>query len=291
MRHAILADAIHFLRGEALKNKFVSTARSLVDVYVKHHVARSAAALSYSLTLSIFPILICVSAILASLHIPSQGFVDMLENIIPAGAIDILSDFLVYVGNTDSTVIIIVGLSVMITSSSAGFRTIMGIFSDIQGASRFSGVFGMLFSFILSFAFLIVIFASALIIISGSWLLQFLETYFSVGNILAIWQWLRFVLLFLLLFSVIYLLYFAAAPKATKRLHRLPGAMVSSVLLVGVSIVFSSMISQSAKYTLVYGTLASFIILLVWLYLCSIVLIMGNVYNIVRQPDWRKKDD
>ena len=38
---------------------------------------------------------------------------------------------------------------------------------------------------------------------------------------------------------------------------------------------------NSARYSLVYGSLASVIIMLVWLYLCGNILIMGNVVNFV----------
>ena len=38
---------------------------------------------------------------------------------------------------------------------------------------------------------------------------------------------------------------------------------------------------NSTRYNLIYGSLASVIIMLVWLYLCGNILIMGNVVNYV----------
>lgn len=40
---------------------------------------------------------------------------------------------------------------------------------------------------------------------------------------------------------------------------------------------FSWMIGMSARYSLVYGSLASLIVLLVWLYFCGHVLLLGAV--------------
>ena len=45
--------------------------------------------------------------------------------------------------------------------------------------------------------------------------------------------------------------------------------------------IFSLLMGKSARYSLVYGSLASVILLLVWLYLCGNILIMGNVLNYV----------
>jgi membrane protein len=61
----------------------------------------------------------------------------------------------------------------------------------------------------------------------------------------------------------------------------MPGALVASILIVAVSSVFSNLISASVNYPIIYGSLASLIILMVWVYICSIILIMGNVFNFV----------
>ena len=51
--------------------------------------------------------------------------------------------------------------------------------------------------------------------------------------------------------------------------------------LVAATALFSWFIGLSARYSLVYGSLASVIILLVWLYLCGNILILGDVFNCV----------
>ena len=43
----------------------------------------------------------------------------------------------------------------------------------------------------------------------------------------------------------------------------------------------SWLVSRSSRYSLVYGSLASIIIMLVWLYLCGNILLIGNLFNCV----------
>ena len=62
-------------------------------------------------------------------------------------------------------------------------------------------------------------------------------------------------------------------------------AILAAVALVAASMLFSWFIGLSSRYSLVYGSLASVIILLVWLYLCGNILILGNVFNYV----WYKR--
>ena len=47
----------------------VSVIRDLVDIFFKKKVSRTAAQLAYYLVLSIFPLLICVNAMLGSMNI------------------------------------------------------------------------------------------------------------------------------------------------------------------------------------------------------------------------------
>ena len=72
-----------------------------------------------------------------------------------------------------------------------------------------------------------------------------------------------------------------SAPRGRPRPPILTGGFLASVALVCASMLFSWFIGMSSRYSLVYGSLASVIILLVWLYLCGNILILGNVFNYV----------
>jgi len=231
----------------------------------------------------VFPLLICVSAILASLHIRESNVIAFMSNLLPAGAFSTVTEFLTYIGRNGSELMLVVGVTAMLTSSSAAFRSFTGIMGEIQGKMRFSGLWGGIFSFIFSIVFLAAIYMSGLVILSGEWLMQIMETYMGLARFFALWTWVRFVILFLLLFGIIYGIYIISAPRETKRTHRLPGALAAAIVLVVASVVYSRLISVSIKYAILYGSLASFIIMMIWLYTCAIILIMGNVFNISLQ--------
>jgi membrane protein len=257
--------------------------RGFAEIYIRQHVPRSAAALSYYLTISVFPLLICVTAILGSLHITEPELFAVWEDIIPAAALGVISDFLGYLGGNMSAVMLVVGITTMLTSSSATFRTIMNIMGDLQGMKRFKGFWGHLASFAISGAFLGVIYVSGLVIVTGEWFTKLLERNFNVVNVTQLWLWIRFLILFALMFAMFYTAYKVSAPKKVKNTRgvlRLPGALAAAILVVVVSAVFSRLISASTKYALVYGSLASIIILMTWIYTCALIFLLGNVFNL-----------
>lgn len=263
--------------------KLPAPLRDLLDIYFEKRVSKASAALSYCLTLAIFPFLICLNAMIARLNIDSGDIFTLGENVIPSDTVQIINDYLNYLTKNDSKIMFFTGLILMATSASAAFRTLMTTMADIQGKARYQGIFGTVFSIALALAFLLVIYLSCIIIVSGEWLMNFIKINFGIALFSNNWHWIRFLFLFLMLYIIIYCIYEMTAPKEKKHIPRSTGAIIAAALLVVVSIVFSYMIGMSAKYTLVYGSLASIIILMVWFYTCGNILIMGNVLNLIIQ--------
>ena len=120
-----------------------------------------------------------------------------------------------------------------------------------------------------------------IIIVTGRWFIRLLSEHFNLGGALFDWEWLRFILLFLILFLILSVVYRLTVPREKPARHVVTGACVASAALVIVSIIFSSFISLSSRYPLVYGSLASVVVLMVWFYVCGIVLIAGSIVNLM----------
>ena len=85
-------------------------------------------------------------------------------------------------------------------------------------------------------------------------------------------------ILFAILLMMILILYRLTTPRRPQ--HRvLPGAVFSAVAIVCMSILLSWLIGNSTKYSLVYGSLASVVILLFWFQAFGLLLIFGVLLN------------
>ncbi len=241
---------------------------------------RNSASLAYFLTMSIFPLLLCAVAILGSLDLSQFELAAVFEGIIPDAAIVLIDDFMAYVTGNLSTFMLILGIATMVTTSASALRIIMGVIGDIQGEKRFHGMLGHLISFLISIGLLVAVYLSGFVIITGEWFHGLLEDLFPARDMSFAWLWIRFIVLFAIMFSVLLVIYMLAAPKKTRVKERLVGALAAGVLMVAVSAIFSKIISESARYTVVYGSLASIIVLMVWMYALSIIIIVCNVLNV-----------
>ncbi|MBA3818510.1 MAG: YihY/virulence factor BrkB family protein, partial [Deltaproteobacteria bacterium] len=93
--------------------------------------------------------------------------------------------------------------------------------------------------------------------------------------------WLRWPALMGVIFLTLLALYrFAPSPRplGTER-HVWPGAMLGTLLLVGVSLGLSAWVDSVANYDLWYGAFGSVIVILLWFYFSVLTLLIGGFVN------------
>ncbi|MBR4057725.1 MAG: YihY/virulence factor BrkB family protein [Oscillospiraceae bacterium] len=251
-----------------------------MSLYGQKRVSRSAAAMSYFLLLTVFPLLICLNAMLGSMFPTAERFGAFAAGLLPEGTIRFISDYLRYVSSGGGGKILPAGLALMCTSSAAAFRSVHNVMADLRGKARFQTILFWPLSFLFSLLFLAAMYFAVLVVLLGKQLLQSAASTLRLGDFSGVWQALRFPLLFLILLTMFWGLYRLTSPKE-ERGEQLPGAFAAAAGVELLSALFSLFIGMSTKYALVYGSLASLIILVLWLYLCCTIVVLGCALNVV----------
>ena len=255
----------------------------LAQLYFDRHVSRSAAALAYFLLLSFFPLLICVNAFISLLRLDVGAVLDAAAAILPQETLGILADYMGYITTNQSHALLLAGAGMTLFSASSAFRTLMRVMEELYGRAGYRGLRRVAASVAFSVLLLLTIYLAVAVLLTGEWLFTWLIRLLDLPAeaLPWEWQWFRFLLLFLLVFLFVLLTYRMAAPRGEPRPPVLTGAFLAAGALVAATALFSWFIGLSSRYSLVYGSLASVIILLVWLYLCGNIFILGNVFNYV----------
>ena len=255
----------------------------MAQLYFDRHVSRSAAALAYFLLLSFFPLLICVNAFISLLRLDVGAVLDAAAAILPQETLGILADYMGYITTNQSHALLLAGAGMTLFSASSAFRTLMRVMEELYGRTGYRGLRRVAASVAFSVLLLLTIYLAVAVLLTGEWLFTWLIRLLDLPAeaLPWEWQWFRFLLLFLLVFLFVLLTYRMAAPRGEPRPPVLTGALLAAGALVAATALFSWFIGLSSRYSLVYGSLASVIILLVWLYLCGSILILGNVFNCV----------
>ena len=269
------------------------------DAYARVGVARSAAALSYFLILTLFPLLMCVNFFIGLFHLDLEQVLAALNQVLPADALSLIADYLTYVSGIQSNALLWASLFTILMSASAGLRTLFLTMDELYGVRRDNGLGRIVLSVVLSVLFLLTIYLSVVVIFTGDWFFGLLEEHLPhrllellpLDALSGLWQWMRYLLLFCFMLMLVLVIYRVGAPrKAVRNRTILLASLFTALAMVACSVLFSWFIGMSSRYALVYGSLASLIILLVWLYFCGNILLMGAVVGRVwTQRACRKK--
>jgi len=128
---------------------------------------------------------------------------------------------------------------------------------------------------------------ASFLVVSGNLIERW--TMYHVGHeltpyILGLWTAVRWIIAVLTSIAVIGLVYHHGVPR-TQPWHRvLPGAVVATLLWVFVTVLFGWYLRRYANYDVIYGSVGTAIALLIWLYLVSMVVLVGAEFNAVRYP-------
>ena len=245
---------------------------------------RSAAALSYFLIMTIFPMLICVQWILGMFGENIIFFLEDFSYIIPAGVLSIIEDYLTYTGS-QSGGLLFIGITTAIYTGAAAFRMLSDTLREIFESRGGSDTARFVFSFVYAVAFLLAVYVLAITVIAGRWLITLLEPFFAMIDFINLldlanlWNWFRFVILNIISAGMLYTVYYCNAWRSPYKMKILPGAVFGSLVFTVVSGFFSWFISSSVKYSAIYGSLASVIILMLWLYILANIILIGAVVN------------
>ncbi|MBQ8526498.1 MAG: YihY/virulence factor BrkB family protein [Clostridia bacterium] len=273
-------------RHNSKKSLFREALRLLIRNFFEHRVGKNAAALAYYLLFALFPLLIFICNLLGVLNLDIHASVQTLQRVLPKEVVVIIETYLEYISNTSSHTLLWFSL---VFSVWFPMRAAKGLMEDVRlayglGKPQNPAVFTIR-RLIYTVVFLIVIVLTLLLSTLGEHVLVYIQSMLP-GNVMrisdiyfALWQYLRFLPVGLLMFLAIGTLYSSSTDEKQPFKTILPGIFAALFSWLVVSVGFSFYVENFASYTVIYGTLGAVIVLMIWLYLTAGILILGAELN------------
>jgi membrane protein len=250
-------------------------------------VAKGAA---YSAILTLFPAVLLISSILTASH-STLSFVREISyaigGIMPSGTASSVLRF--FEGRKPAPVRMIVSTSLITVWTGSG--VMISWMDGFRRAYEMPKTWNLneerLVSFLLVFLAGIPMSFASFLLAFGSQIehwLAFHATRELDLYILAMWTVLRWLIALLTTIAVIALIYHHGLPR-TQPWHRvLPGSVLATGLWFASTTIFGWYLRHYADYGVIYGSVGTAIALLIWLYLVSLVILIGAEFNAVRYP-------
>src|ERR1700676_3403157 len=269
--------------------RFLRPLRLAVWRAFQHDAFSIAKASAYSSILTFFPALLVVGSVLATSRKGAPYLREIsyaLSRILPAGG-NTAMNFLR--GASQRPV------SLLITSSLLTLWTASGVMvSWMEGFRRcyeLPKIWGLVKERLVSF--LLVVFAlvpmtfSTLLVAFGSKIettILFYTAHEFSAYILLMWTCLRWLIATLTSIAVIALIYHNAVPRTQPWHSVIPGATLATGMWFSVTLLFGFYLQHYADYSIIYGSLGVGIALLVWMYMISLVVLVGAEFNAMLFP-------
>jgi len=266
-----------------MKNK--RTLELLKDLYARFtndDLLSVGAQVTYFLLLSLPPFLIFLITLLTFTPIVDfQSNIDIIATLMPANVYEILREIINQTIANRSGTLLSFGILFALWSSAHGVAyLIRGINraynqEETRPFLKLKAV-SLAITLVLTFT---IIFSMILIVFGGIMGTQFFHFLGFSDIFLKIWSYFRLIIALIAIILVFIFLYYSAPNRRMRFKEVLPGAIIASISWVIVSFAFSFYANNLGNYTAVYGSLGGIFALLTWIYLSSIIFLLGAEIN------------
>jgi membrane protein len=256
----------------------------------EHDAFAVAKAAAFSAILTLFPAILVLASILSFSHLTEALMRELshaLGRILPEGTNSAVMQY--FTGNKPVRLKVL--LSTIAVTLWTGSGVMVSWMQGFRNAYQMPKIWGLVQERMIAFLLVVLagvpmVFASFLLVFGNqieAWII------YRVGHelgpyILGLWTMLRWIIAALTSIAVIGLIFHHGVPR-TQPWHRvLPGSVLSTVLWFVSTVVFGVYLRRFANYNVIYGSVATAIALLVWLYLVSMVVLVGAEFNAMRYP-------
>lgn len=269
------------------RNK-IKTIKSIIQSVVDNDFFGMASEMGFMLCIGIFPFILFLTAIFG--FIGKHSFMGpifiFMQNIMPNDVINLINTVLNEVFFfTKGGLVATIGFCITLFLST---NTIAIVAKGLNRAYKVKETRNFLYSRLLAlvmvFVNTLVLFLSITLIVFGKVIIKFFVAYLGMTEHLAnIMLFVRWPIAFLTLFIMAYLSYYIlpdlSGREKLRRHSALPGSIFFCISWLLGSWLFSVYINNLHTYNFVYGTIAGFAVMMMWLYYTSILILIGGEIN------------
>jgi len=265
----------------------VELLKRLAKEIQEDHLAAFAGNLTYKGLFALFPFFVFLLSLLGIFGAPQllEDLIDRAGSVLPPGAVGFLEDQLLAIAGSKAqgafTVGAVVSILLALWGVSGAFRSVMeamNVMYEIEEDRPFWKL--LLISIFLSLGVAVLLLSALVLVVFGPEIGAAVADAVGLGSVFnLVWnivQWPVLIFLVVLAFALIY--YYA--PDVEQRFRWIsPGSIVAVLLWLLFSLIFSVYVERSGSFNATYGSLAGIVILMLYIYYSSFIMLVGAQLN------------
>ena len=263
------------------KDKLVRFVKIAQSNWERATVNQSAAEMAYFLLLSLFPILLVLANIIPLLPIDPNEVLNMVQDFVPQDIYGVIEPIITSYLESGSGGAISFGLLAALWSASRVISILRRVLDEVYGSEPTSNfIVGRIVSLFMMIAIVLVIGLAIFAFVFGEQILLFIQETIGI-TIPFIQQFLllRWVVLVVILFLVFLIVYWFVPNHHLTFKYSYQGGVFATIGWVLLTQGFSVYLSLAGGDAVANATFGAFIALMIFLYLSSLILLLGALIN------------
>ncbi len=269
---------------EKLSNTVVyKYGNQLLFHYRENDLASMSAQISYYLILAFFPFLFFLINLISFTPLPNQLLIANFNAILPHDTALLVKTMLVETVQAKSETLLILGMIASLWAASRGMSAIIRGLNHSYGVKENRRFIKLnLIALLSTVGLTVMIIFSFFMIVLGRIVGSTLFGYLGAKSLFySIWSFLRYGITFSLLLVTFYLIYKYLPNRKLNGNHILAGTVFATFGWVGASLLFSFYVNSFGSYATVYGSLGGLFALIIWLYISTLIFLLGGALNAI----------
>lgn len=253
------------------------------------HVSAFAAQSAYFILMSIIPILLLMMTMIRYLPITQTDLTDMFFTIVPEAFQGMFSAIVNEVYTKSVAVVPLTGVFAA-WSASKGIMSLYGGLNTIYHVPIVPNyIVSRLLSALYTILFVVAILLTLVLMVFGTTIQEQLISHFPmIASVTGFFVHFRFLITLTVLTLVFLVMYVILPNRRASFKSQIPGAVVSAVAWLIFSYFFSLYIRFSRGFTQMYGSMTTIMFLMLWLYFCMGILLIGAEINAYFEDRFRR---
>ncbi len=273
-------------KGKLIRQPVLGALYEVFTGFQQLRVTSMAAESAYYIILAFFPFLIFIVGLLGFIgrqRALAESLLSEISGFAPGPLFNTIEAFLIETLESSNLTLLSFSMLGIIWASSNGFTALLRGLDRAYDEERTHSFFflrglGLVFTLLIGAGILLLLILVGFGGLLISQLREWMPPNIFDGSLLEI---LRFATSFAILFIVFTILYMIVAYKKQRFLQAVPGAFFSACGWIALTMAFSWYVNNFDRFARLYGSIAGLILLMVWIYLCCNILLLGGIINSV----------
>lgn len=264
-----------------------ATLRKTFARAIERRLMGLSAEMAYNAILALFPAILAILTAIGlfeeSLQSTFRNLVRQLSEVAPYEVVELIRQFKIEISRTKSSGLFSLSFVFAIWASSGVLSAAMNAFDQMHKippeetrpfwkaklVSLGLTIGSILFSVLASF-----------LVFVSDWLVKIVVAHSGASLLLTLWRLLSWPLALGIIATGCAFIYRYGPSRWAKGTPIMPGAVLAAIFWAIVSALFRLYVTNFGNYNKVYGAVGAVIVLLLWLYMTSLVLLLGDQLNV-----------